>query len=359
MFGAFAVVAMLFGTIGYSPLTAVAAQFTGVKDTLSTEATSTTATHVITATLVGGDTFAAGETMTYDFVDADFTLNAIGNWQTTDFSFNDGTSRTVTAVSSSSGVDPSCSAGSNNVAITIDTSTNNFKVTACSSYSASSSNATVTFTINGTASSGNGTMTNKSSDVDSSKFTITESNGDTASGAVVAETNDVVNITATVDPTLTFSNDDATVGFGTLTSANARYATSDTNGTATANTTAHTLTIGTNAPSGYTLTYNGALLTSGSNTIAAATITGDADGTPGSAQFALDATVTGTGTASSGYERASNNYNFVAGSATQLASASAPVSSDTVAVRYIANIAASQAAGSYSTNLTYVVTGNF
>lgn len=358
-FSILSVTALLFGSIGFNPVTIVAAQFSGVKDTMTTLAPSTTATHVITATLVGGDTFAAGETLTYDFVDADFTLNAIGNWQTSDFSFNDGTARTVTAVSSSSGVDPSCSAGSNNVAVTINTSTNNFKVTACSSYSASSGNATVTFTINGTTSAGTGTMTNKSSDVDSSVFSITESNGDTASGAVAVETNDVVNITATVAPTLTFSNDDASIGFGTLTAGAARYATGDTNGTTTANTTAHTLTLGTNATSGYTLTYNGATLTSGSNTIPAATITGDADGTPGSSQFALDATVTGTGTVTSGYSRSANDYNFVAGSATQVASATGAVSSDTVAVRYLANISASQAAGSYVTNLTYVATGNF
>ena len=108
-----------------------------------------------------------------------------------------------------------------------------------------------------------------------------------------------------------------------------------------------------------TLTYNGALLTSGANTIAAATITADADGVPGSNQFALGVTVTGTGTASAGYETASNNYNFVPSTVSQVASSTGVVSSDTVAVRYLTNIAASKPAGNYSTNLDYVVTGNF
>lgn len=355
---ALSIIAVVFGTLASNPLTATAAQMTGVKDTLSTVTVSQPATHVITSTLVGANTFAAGETITYDFVDADFTLNAIGNWQTTDFAFNDGTARTIIAVSTSSGVAPTCTAGTNNVGITINTTTNNFVVTACSTYTASAAAATATFTINGTTTAGTGTMTNKSSDVDSSLFTITESGADSASGAVVAETNATVNITATIAPTLTFANDDATVGFGTLTSGAARWANGAATGSAST-VTAHTFTIGTNATTGYTLTYNGPLLTSGANTIAAATITADADGVAGSNQFGLGVTVTGTGTASSGYETASNNYNFVASTVSQVASATGPVSSDSVAVRYLANIAASKQAGNYATNLDYVVTGNF
>lgn len=346
--------------IGVWPTFAVAATFTSVKDTLSTVATSATATHVVTHTFVGGDTFAAAETITYDFIDADFTLNAIGSWQTSDFTFNDGTSRTVTAVSTSSGVAPTCTAGVNNVGITINTTTNNFVVTACSTYTTSGSNPAITFTINGTTASGTGTMTNKTSDVDSSKFTITNSgsNTDSAQGAVVAETNAVVNVTATVDPTLTFSNDDATIGFGTLTTGAARYANAAATGSASS-VVAHNFAIGTNAPSGYVLTYNGATLTSGANTVTVATITGDADGTPGSSQFGMAAAITGSGTIASGYEQASNNWKFVASTTSTLASSTGTASSDAIAVRYLANIPASQAAGSYTTDLTYVVTGTF
>ncbi len=356
--GTLSIFALLLSTVALNPFIANAAQFTGVKDTMSSQALSTTSNHVITHTLVGGDTFAAGETFTYDFVDADFTLNAIANWQTADFTFNDGTSRTITAVSTVSGTPPTCTAGVNNVGITINTTTNNFVVTACSTYTTSGANPTVTFTINGTTASGTGTMTNKVSDVDSSAYSITESNGDTASGAVVAETNDVVNITATVSPTLTFANDDATIGFGPLTSGAARWANGAATGSAST-TTAHSFTIGTNATTGYTLTYNGATLTSGANTITPATIAATANGTPGTSQFALGATVTGTGTVTSGYSTAANDYKFVAATTSQIASATGPVSSDTVAVRYIANIPASQPAGNYSTDLTYIVTGNF
>jgi hypothetical protein len=356
---ALSIVAMLFGTLAYNPLVATAAQMTGVKDTLSTVTVNQPATHVITATLVGSNTFTTGDTVVYDFADADFTLNGIVNWQVADFSFNDGTARTILAVSTSNGVAPTCTtSGANNVCVTINTTTNTFTVFPTSAgFVASGAAPTTTFTIHGTTAVGTGTMTNKATDVESSVYTITETS-DSATGAVVAETNGTVNITATVSPTLTFSNDDATVGFGTLTSGAGRWADGAATGSAST-TTAHTMAIGTNATTGYTLTYNGATLTSGANTIAAATISGDNDGTPGSAQFALGVTVTGTGTASAGYQTGSNNYNFVPSTVSQVASATGPVTSDSIAVRYLANIPASQPAGNYATDLIYVATGNF
>lgn len=342
-------------------LVAEAATVSSFKDTMSSMQTSTTATHTITWTLVGGDSVAAGDTFTIDFVDADFTLNSIASWQTSDFSFNDGSARTITAVSSSSGVDPTCTAGNNNVAVTIDTSANNFKVTACATYTSSSGNANITFTINGTTSSGTGTMTNKSSDVDSSTVSLSQSNGDSATGAVAIESNDVVTITATVNPTLTFSNDDAAIGFGALSAGAATYANGAASGSGSV-VTAHTMTIGTNATGGYVLTYNGANLTSGSNTIPTAngttTISGDADGSPGTAQWGMAATITGTGSVASGYEAVSNNWKFVPSSTTTLASSSGPAS-DSVAMQYLANIASTTPAGSYTTALTFVATGTY
>lgn len=353
------IIAIVFGTLASNPFVATAAQMTGVKDTLSNVTVNQTATHVITSTLVGSNTFTTGDTIVYDFVDLDFTLNTIGNWQTADFSFNDGTARTILAVSTSNGVAPTCTtSGANNVCVTINTTNNTFTVfPTTTGFVASSAAPTITFTIHGTTGTGTGTMTNKSTDVESSVYTITETS-DSATGAVVAETNGTVNITATVAPTLTFSNDDNAIGFGTLTSGSARWANAGATGSAST-TTAHTMAIGTNATTGYTLTYNGPTLTSGANTITAATISADADGTPGSAQFALGVTVTGTGSASAGYETASNNYNFVPSTVSQVASATGPVSSDSIAARYIANIPASQPAGNYSTDLVYVATGNF
>ncbi len=353
------VIAILFGLVG-NPLIVVAAQYTGVKDTMSTQAINTTATHTVTATFVGGDTFTTGDTLAVDFVNADFTLNAIGSWQTSDFSFNDGTGRTILAVSSVSGTPPTCtSAGANNVCVTIDTTNNTFTIfPTTTGFTPSGANPTITFTINGTTAAGTGTMTNKNADVDSSKFTITGGNGDSAQGALVVETNDVVNITATVDPTLTFSNDDSTIGFGTLTTGAARYANSGATGSAS-RTTAHTMVVGTNAPTGYTLTYNGATLTSGANTIPGADINADADGTPGSSQFALAGTETGSGAMSADYDAVTPNWDFIPSATTTIATSSGVVSSSSIAMEYMSNIAASQASGSYATDLTYILTGNF
>lgn len=341
------------------PLIATAATVSSFKDTMSTQAPSATATHTLTWTLVGGDTVATGETYTIDFVNADFTLNSIGNWQTSDFAFSDGTRSSQAPVAV--GASPSCSAGVNNYTVSIDTTNNTFVITTCASWTASGANASITFVINGTTASGTGTMTNKSSDVDSSAVSLTQSNGDSASGAVAIETNDVVTITATVNPTLTFANDDAAIGFGALSSSAAVYANAGATGSGSDG-TAHTLTIGTNATGGYTLTYNGANLTSGSNTIPTAngttTITSDADGTPGTAQWAMSGTLTGSGSMASGYDHATPDWKFVPSTTTTLASHTGPAS-DSIAMHYLANIASTTPAGSYSTSITFIATGTF
>ncbi len=191
---ALSIVAVIFGSIGFNPLVATAAQLTGVKDTISTVTINTTATHVITATLVGANTFATGDTIVYDFTDADFTLNAIGSWQTSDFAFTDSTgSRSILAVSTVSGTPPTCTTSGQNVCVTINTTTNTFTVfPTTTGFTASAAASATTFTINGTTAAGTGTMTNKVSDVDSSVYTITETT-DSATGAVVAETNGTVN----------------------------------------------------------------------------------------------------------------------------------------------------------------------
>ena len=167
-------------------------------------------------------------------------------------------------------------------------------------------------------------------------------------------------ITATVAPTLTFANDDSAIGFGTLSSSTQTYANAGATGT-TSDTTANTLTIGTNAPSGYALTYSGLTLTgTPSGTITAIGGTGvGLNGTPGTSQFGISGAITGSGSMSTQYDHATPKFAFVgSGSAIPLAS-SAGAASDTVAMHYLANIASTTPAGSYTTTLTYIVTANF
>lgn len=184
---------------------------------------------------------------------------------------------------------------------------------------------------------------------------------DSGSLAVEIIADDSVSVTATVDPSVTFSISDVAVGFGVLDAAQECWA----EGTppASCNSTkqiAHTLTAGTNATGGLVVTYNGATLTSGSNSIDVATITGDADGDPGTEQFAIGVDDNGaTFTIVSAYDENSNNYKFVAGATTQLFSSAGPVTSTAVDTHYIANISASTEAGSYSTSITYIATGTF
>jgi hypothetical protein len=192
---------------------------------------------------------------------------------------------------------------------------------------------------------------------------IAGSFGDTGTLSVDIITNDQITISATVDPTITFTLIDASasdnaIGFGTLTSGAARYANAASTGSAS-DVSAVTMTVATNASSGYVLSYVGATLTSGSDTIAVATITGDADGTPGTPQFATGYTTSGSSTIVTAYANASNNWSFVAGATTTIVSRTTPTNTETIGGHYLANIGGATPAGAYSTTLTYIATGTF
>jgi chorismate mutase len=157
--------------------------------------------------------------------------------------------------------------------------------------------------------------------------------------------------------TLTFAISDAAVGFGTLSSSAATWA----NGAATGSTSAvaaHTLAVTTNAVGGYVLTYFGPTLV-GTETIDAATFTGDVDGTPNSKQFAMSITTDGNATIPSAYQKASNNYSFVPSTTTTLMSETGSTATETASVYYICNIASTTKPGAYSTDITYIVTSMF
>ncbi len=187
---------------------------------------------------------------------------------------------------------------------------------------------------------------------------------DSGSGSISIIADEQVAVSATVDPTITFTVDDNTIGFGALSTATGRWATGDTLGgnasAATLPTAAHTMTLATNALTGYAITYNGATLTSGSKTIDVASITSDSDGTPNSEQFALSASTSGDATIASGYARGTNStWNFVASTTTTLVSESVATATETISLSYLANIAATTEAGAYSTTVTYIASGVF
>jgi len=341
-----------------APLSASAAAQSSLKDVMSTQAVNTTAKHTITWTMATGSSFAAADRISVDFVDADFTLNAIGSWQTTDFTFNDGTSRTIQAVSTVSGSDPACSSGVNNVCVNINTSTNTFVIFAATSYTTSSTGAAVTFTIDGTSTAGTGLMTNKSSAVNSSLITLTDSgsNTDSTKGAVVVATNDVVTVTATVNPTLTLAISSATVALGVIT-------------TAGPSTGSHTAQIATNASGGFLLTYNGPTLTSGSNTIAADgsqatpanTTAGFGINLVSNATPVVGAAVTqnaGTCQTLPADYGTANKFSYVASTTTSLTAQSVPADC-TYTVSYVADISSVTPSGAYTAAIIYIASGTF
>jgi hypothetical protein len=163
--------------------------------------------------------------------------------------------------------------------------------------------------------------------------------------------------TTSAAPTISFSISDNAVAFGTLTTGGARYAT--TTGGSGSNSIAHTMDASSNASAGYAISYKGPTLTSGGNTIAGASITGDADGAPGTAQFGLALSTGGSATIVTAYQQSANNWAFVPNTTTAIASTSGATASETYSVRYLANISPTTAAGSYSTGITYVIVGNY
>lgn len=172
-------------------------------------------------------------------------------------------------------------------------------------------------------------------------------------GTFASSTAGQITVTASVDETLTFTLSSATAALGALTPS--------TTGSATS-----TMSASTNASSGYTISVSGATLTSGANTIPA--MAANASSSQGTGQFGINLVAntvpsvgsnvsgTGTGAAATNYDTA-NSFRFVSGDT--VASAGGATNSNTYTVSYIANIAGNQAAGSYSTVLTYVATATF
>lgn len=157
---------------------------------------------------------------------------------------------------------------------------------------------------------------------------------------------------------LSFDISDTTIGFGSLTAANARYATG-TSGS-DSKTPAHTLTVYTSAENGYNVTYYGDTLTSSAGSISAATITGDDNGDFGQSQFALGITTAGDATIASGYDAATPaDYKFEVNNLTTLFSEAAATDSEEISAYYISNIEDTTPAGEYTTSITYIMTASF
>jgi hypothetical protein len=177
-------------------------------------------------------------------------------------------------------------------------------------------------------------------------------------------TDDTVSMTGTIVQSLTFSISTSTIFFGTLSAAGTKFASSTNQAGDTIETVAHTLSVGTNAPSGFTLSVRGQTLTSQqniSNTITQVGVVA-ASSTAGTEQFGIRATESGgIGTAvSAPFDMATSyGYGATASSSEILATGSGSTPTSTFSLRYATNISAVTEAGTYAADLVYVATANF
>lgn len=185
-------------------------------------------------------------------------------------------------------------------------------------------------------------------------------------GVVASSTASQIQLSASVDETLTFctgtsgiTSSSCSGATGTAVNLGALTASSTGSGTSQ-------IGISTNASSGYAVTVSGTTLASGSNNITAlATQTASAQG---SAQFGLnlkdnatpdvgaEAAGAGTATPTANYGTA-DQYRFVTGD--QVASKASADAFRLFTVSYIANIPGNQPAGTYTSTMTYIATATF
>jgi hypothetical protein len=231
----------------------------------------------------------------------------------------------------------------------------------------------------------NPTTTNYTFFVRISTYASTDTTGSsTDTGTVAASTATQVNLTGTMPESLIFctgatvgSNSgipDCSTATGGNISFNQLFAPTDT-ATATSQ-----MAASTNASFGYSVSVNGATLTSGSNTITA--MSSATTGVHGTGQFGMNlkANTTSTSTPAIGSEvapaangtnykgQSKTGYNtvdtfkFVTGdtiAASDNGGTPGPTDAQIFTASYIVNVAGSQPAGTYTTTLTYICTPTF
>lgn len=333
----------------FSPFTfATAAALTSQSDVMSRLKVSQLSDHTIKFVTPTG--VAAGQTVTVTFPGT-FTMGtfAVANVDLATAATCGGSFTDKALAASASGA--TWGASQSGQTITFTSGTDTISSTNCISIEIGSN---ATFGATGTTQ-----ITNPSSTATPS-ISFTAGPSDSGSTTVAIITDDQVVVTATVDQSLSFAISDNSIGFGSLSSSTSRYATGDTLGTNTEG-SAHNITAGTNATSGYAITINGATLTSGLNTITA--ISGGPTAlSTGSEQFGIRATASGgTGSVASPYNGSAGNYGFSTTPTVPVsfATASGVSATTTYSVNYAANISTSTEAGPYTATLTYIATATF
>lgn len=313
-----------------------AASLTNISDTMTRLQQSIDSNHVIAFTTA--TSLTAGQTIKIQFDAATDAFTLKGTLDNADLT---GSGFTVVA---------GCGGGASEVTAAVDVTApdENITLTVCATDTVAAGAKSLTIA--------NNEVTNPGSPA-TYKIDITTTS-DSGSLAVVIVSDDTVTVSATVDPSLTFSISDTTIGFATLSSSASRWATGDLAGNA-AETEAHTLIAGTNATGGYSITVTGATLTSAAtDTITAIGAANTAPST-NSEQFGIRFNATG-GSGAVSVPYAAGGYAFdTAAFPDEVAAATGPSANTTYSARYLANIATNTEAGTYTADLTYIATATF
>lgn len=160
---------------------------------------------------------------------------------------------------------------------------------------------------------------------------------------------------------IVFSLSTSTISLGGLASNASSYASSTGLGSSS-EVEAHSISVSTNASSGYAVTVQGQTLTSQENSTHTIQAIGGTNTipSPGTEQFGIRiATTTGTGLITSPYALSGFAYAATATTTSQVASGVGDGITTIFSVRYLGNIAQTTESGTYSARLVYVATANF
>ena len=162
--------------------------------------------------------------------------------------------------------------------------------------------------------------------------------------------------------TIAFAISDNSIGFGTLDKSTARYATGDGLGSTVSTDVAHTITASTDAPGGCVIAVSGNTLTCTQLCVGATITAAGASAVasaPGTEQFGIRvATSTGNGTLYSPYNTTSWALDTAA-FPDLIASGNGDSVLTTYQMRYLSNISPVSENGSYTSAITYTVSGTF
>jgi hypothetical protein len=337
-------VVALLSTIVAPAQIAWAASLTALSDTMSSSKVSTLSSHVLKFTTPTGAADASDTIIVTFPADFNFTSKTIGTVTFTHGASTGAESTETLAASPSASAWGAVFSGTQNRILTLTAPSDGVGTAVI----AASDKVIITY---------DSTNSTNATTPGSYPVAISGAFGDTGSITINILSDDQVSVSATVSQSLTFSISDNSIGFGTLSASAAQYATGDTSGSAS-EVEAHNLIVGTNASNGYTMTLNGATLTSGANTITSIGSSNTAS-SAGTEQFGLRMTASG-GTGAVTVPYAASGFAFdSAAFPDQIASASGSSANTTYSARYLANITSNTEAGAYTATLTYVATANF